>query len=151
MKAIYFDMDGTIYDLYGVDGWLEMLRTEDTRAYACGSALYDMDELNAVLAQFVALGITIGVITWTAMNGSTKYNKAVRAVKKAWIEENMPCVSEFHCVQYGTTKKSSAKIKDAVLVDDNAKVRAGWTGATIDANKDIIQELKALLEIVEKM
>ena len=22
-KAIYFDMDGTIADLYGVDGWLD--------------------------------------------------------------------------------------------------------------------------------
>ena len=24
-KAIYFDMDGTIADLYGVDGWLDSL------------------------------------------------------------------------------------------------------------------------------
>ena len=26
MKAIYFDMDGTIADLYGYEGWLEMLQ-----------------------------------------------------------------------------------------------------------------------------
>ena len=28
-KAIYFDMDGTIADLYAVDGWLDMLRAYD--------------------------------------------------------------------------------------------------------------------------
>ena len=29
MKKIYFDMDGTIYDLYGIDNWLEMLMNEE--------------------------------------------------------------------------------------------------------------------------
>ena len=28
-KTLVFDMDGTIADLYGVEGWLEMLRAED--------------------------------------------------------------------------------------------------------------------------
>ena len=29
MKTLVFDMDGTIADLYGVKGWLKMLRAED--------------------------------------------------------------------------------------------------------------------------
>ena len=29
MKKIYFDMDGTVYDLYGMKNWLEMLRNEE--------------------------------------------------------------------------------------------------------------------------
>ena len=29
-KAIYFDMDGTIADLYGVNGWLDYLVGEQT-------------------------------------------------------------------------------------------------------------------------
>ena len=33
MKAIYFDMDGTIADLYGRDGWLDDLMNEYTRPY----------------------------------------------------------------------------------------------------------------------
>lgn len=59
-KAIYFDMDGTIYDLYGVSGWLEMLQAENEMAYTCGKPLYDMQELNKLMMQFVALGFTIG-------------------------------------------------------------------------------------------
>lgn len=152
MKAIYFDMDGTIYDLYGVEGWEPMLRNEDVTAYACGEPLYNMVELETVLAEFVALGITIGVITWSAMDGSKEYNKATRRVKREWIKENMPCVSEFHCVKYGTPKHQVANIKDSVLVDDNANVRAAWkNGDTVDATKNIIQELKKLLAQFENM
>ena len=32
-RKIYFDMDGTIADLYGVDNWLEMLINEDATPY----------------------------------------------------------------------------------------------------------------------
>ena len=28
-KVIMFDMDGTVYDLYGVDNWLEKLENSD--------------------------------------------------------------------------------------------------------------------------
>lgn len=146
-KAIYFDMDGTIYDLYGVSGWLEMLQAEDEMAYACGKPLYDMQELNKLMMQFVALGFTIGVITWASMNGSKEFNKRTRAIKKAWIEKNLPCVTEFHCVKYGTPKHSVGKIKDAVLVDDNEAVRASWHGQTINACENIIEQLKLLLAI----
>ena len=32
-KVIVFDMDGTIADLYGVDGWLKDLRAENRRTW----------------------------------------------------------------------------------------------------------------------
>lgn len=146
-KAIYFDMDGTIYDLYGVNGWLEMLQAEDETVYNCGKALYNMNELNDLMMKFVALGFTIGVITWASMNGSKEFNKRTRAIKKAWIEENLPCVSEFHCVKYGTPKHTVGKIKNSILIDDNAEVRAAWNGETINACEDIMKELKSLLAI----
>jgi predicted phosphatase len=149
MNAIYFDMDGTIYDLYNVDNWEYRLNHEDVTAYAEGAALYDMEQLNALLEQFVALGFVIGVITWTAMNGSKEYNKATRKVKRGWIAENLPCVSEFHCVKYGTPKHYVCNIKDSILVDDNAEVRAKWKGETIDACEDIIEELKNILAILD--
>lgn len=33
MKKIYFDMDGTVYDLYGMNNWLEMLRNEEKKRF----------------------------------------------------------------------------------------------------------------------
>lgn len=147
-KAIYFDMDGTVYDLYGVDGWLDMLKAEDATAYACGRALYDMDALANVMRGFVARGFVVGVITWTAMNGSTEYNKQVRKVKREWIKQYMPYVTEFHCVKYGTPKHRVANVKGGILVDDNEKVRDTWDGTTIDACEDIVKALKVVLDRV---
>lgn len=147
-KAIYFDMDGTIADLYNVDGWLDMLHAEDATPYEVAAPMYDMAELNNLLCEFVSLGYIIGVVSWTAMNGSAEYNKAVRKVKKQWIEKHLPVVEEFHVVKYGTPKRKPAKVKNAILVDDNEQVRNDWHGMTVDANKNIIEELKFLLDLV---
>ena len=38
---IYFDMDGTIADLYGVENWLNDLRTERTTPYEIATPLCD--------------------------------------------------------------------------------------------------------------
>ena len=50
-KAIYFDMDGTIADLYGVDGWLDDLMNESTRPYAAAAPLLNMQQLARSLLQ----------------------------------------------------------------------------------------------------
>jgi hypothetical protein len=150
-KAIYFDMDGTIYDLYGVQNWLDKLQNEDVTAYNCGAPLYDMVKLNELLTNFIALGFTIGVITWTAKNGSKEYNKEVRKVKYAWIKENLPCVTEFHCVKYGTPKHTVCKIKNGILVDDNKEVREKWNGETVNAQKNILQGLEKILAKLENI
>lgn len=149
-NAIYFDMDGTIYDLYNVENWLDMLHAEDATAYTCGNAMYDMAELNELMEKFIALGFVIGVISWSAMGGSKEYNRATRAAKKMWIEQNLPCVSEFHVVKYGTPKHQVRNIKNSILVDDNAEVRAAWKGQTVDANKNILEELQNLLDKMGK-
>ena len=48
-KMIVFDMDGTIADLYNVNGWLEMLRAEDPTPYTIAEPMYEMDRLNEIL------------------------------------------------------------------------------------------------------
>lgn len=147
-KAIYFDMDGTIADLYSVDNWLEKLRSENVTPYVEAAPMYNMAQLDRLMREFMAIGFTIGVISWSAMNGSKEYNRATRAAKKAWIEQNLPCVSEFHVVKYGTPKHHVCKIKNSILVDDNAEVRAAWKGQTIDATQNILEQLENLLDSV---
>ena len=147
MKAIYFDMDGTIADLYGYDGWLDMLHNEDTTPYEKCGVLVDAEELREVLNQFMMLGVKIGVISWSAMNGSKDYNKRVRKAKKNWCDEFFADIfTEFHVVKYGTPKHKVAKEKDSILVDDNAEVRQAWKGETIDATENIIELLQNILE-----
>ena len=51
MQALYFDMDGTIANLYNVEGWESKLRAEDPSPYADASPLVDMVRLAAIIAK----------------------------------------------------------------------------------------------------
>ena len=150
-KTIIFDMDGTVYDLYGVDGWLEMLKNSDTRAYSIGKPKVNLRELEKVCQALISVGYTIGVITWLAKNGSEKFNRETEAVKRGWIKRNMPYVKEFTAQPYGTPKQKalSRRFTYAVLVDDNEEVRKMWETPkqrkTINANEDIIEKLWELV------
>lgn len=148
-KMIVFDMDGTIADLYNVENWLADLVAENTRPYEIAEPMYNMTELNNVLNMLKADGWTIAVTTWTAKDGTKEYNKAVGYAKIAWLEKyNFP-YDEIHIVKYGTTKANCTRAKAdyQILIDDNEKVRAGWTlGKTIDANNNIIAELEKLIK-----
>ena len=70
-KVIVFDMDGTIADLYSVNGWLEMLRAENPKPYEIAKPMYDMNELVEILNELKKIGYIIAITTWLAM-GSTK-------------------------------------------------------------------------------
>jgi hypothetical protein len=148
MRTLVFDMDGTIANFYGVDGWLEDLRNENTRPYEVASPLYDMDILNSVLNAFKNKGWNIVVTTWLAKDGSQEFNNRTRVAKKEWLDRyNFP-YDDVHMVKYGTTKANCTRKMGGfqILVDDNANVRKGWTlGATIDANENIIETLLKIL------
>ena len=63
-KTLVFDMDGTIADLYGVNGWLENLREENARPYIEAKPLYDMDVLASILGLLRLNGWTIAITSW---------------------------------------------------------------------------------------
>lgn len=129
-KTLVFDMDGTIANLYGVDGWLEMLRNEDTTPYAVCEPLVNMEELTSNLTKLQKKGYKVVVTTWTAKNGSKEYNKATAKVKKEWLNNyNFP-YNEFHAVKYGTTKLNATRKHGGfqILFDDCDNVRKGWNG-----------------------
>lgn len=149
-KMLVFDMDGTIANFYGVKGWLEDLKAENTRPYEIAKPLVDFEVLQTVLDMFRILGWRIAVTTWLAKGGSQDYNDRTRTAKIEWLEKMGFEYDEIHLVKYGTTKANCTRGKAdyQVLVDDNEKIRKGWTlGDTIDANGDIIEEL---LKIIEK-
>lgn len=146
-KAIVLDMDGTLANLYGVDGWLADLRNENTRPYDVAEPMYNMDELNEVIKKLQSNGWKIIITTWLAKGATKNYNNAVRQSKINWLKKYHFNYDEIHLVKYGTTKADcTRKIKGyQILVDDNEKIRKGWTlGATIDANKNILKELEKI-------
>lgn len=151
-KMICFDMDGTIADLYAVNGWNEMLRAYDPTPYAVADPMWDMEALRMVLDRLMANGIEIRIITWLSMDSTEEYKNAVRNAKREWLEDMGFPYDHFHGVAYGATKADSirkylAEGETAWLIDDNAKVRNGWhMGEAIDPTAcDIIALLAELM------
>lgn len=143
-RTLVFDMDGTIANLYGVEGWLEDLRSGNARPYAEAEPLVNMEILNALLLLFKACGWRVVVTSWLAMGSTKEYDALVREAKIAWLEKyNFP-FDEIHLVKYGTTKANCTRKRGGfqILIDDNEAIRNGWTlGDTIDANENIIEKL----------
>ena len=80
-KIINFDMDGTIADLYGVDGWLNDLINGDTRPYDIAKPLVNMSALARRLNTLQRKGYIINIISWTSKSGTAEYNERVKVAK----------------------------------------------------------------------
>ena len=146
-KTLVFDMDGTIANFYGVKGWLDYLKAEDTAPYEQALPLYDMAKLGRLLNTLKAQGWRIAVTTWLAKGGSKEFNNRTRTAKLEWLAKYEFPYDEIHLVQYGTTKANCTRHIGGyqVLVDDNDTIRKGWhLGATINANENIITEIEKL-------
>ena len=116
-RTIWFDMDGTIADLYSVDNWLPMLREENSYPYIHAKPMDNLSTLINVLQKLKKNGYNIGIISWTSKTGSANYNKRVRAAKVRWIKKYFDIVDTIHVIKYGTLKAKFAAQND-ILFDD---------------------------------
>lgn len=136
MTTIFFDMDGTIADLYGVENWLDCLNNEYTKPYRMAKALVSMRELGKELNRLQENGYAIGVISWLSKSGTESYNARVTETKLTWLRKHLGAVQfdEIHIVKYGTPKENYCKTENDVLFDDEKKNRENWTGKAYDVN-----------------
>lgn len=141
--TIWFDMDGTIADFYGVEGWLGMLEAGDPTPYMVAKPLLNMATLARILNRLQKWGYRIGIISWTSKSGTDAYNADVAEVKKVWLKKHLPSVKwdEIHIVNYGYGKYQFAKTKKDVLFDDEERNRNDWTGKAYNVN-DILGVLR---------
>ena len=144
-KAIYFDMDGTIANLYGVENWLEMLVNEDSTPYAIAKPLVRLCTLARLLNRLQREGWHIGVVSWLAKNGSDEYNEDVTNAKMEWLNKHMASVkwNEIKIVKYGTPKEKIVNKPMGILFDDEERNRKNWKGIAYDERK-ILEVLKAV-------
>ena len=143
--TIFFDMDGTIADLYGVENWLDYLIASDALPYEIAKPLIRLNALARVLNRLQKEGYKIGVISWLAKNSDTDYDGKVTKAKREWLKKHLASVNfdEIHIVKYGTPKQTFAKTENDILFDDEEKNRNDWTGKAFDVNK-IIEILKGM-------
>ena len=124
-KTICFDMDGTIANLYGVNGWLEDLLNENARPYAEAEPLVNMSWLARTIHELQTIGYEIGIISWLAKDATERYNRIVTEAKMEWLAKHLPSVSfDFiNIVEYGTPKSTCGC---GYLFDDEERNRIEW-------------------------
>jgi FMN phosphatase YigB (HAD superfamily) len=145
-KWIWFDMDGTIADLYGVNGWLEDLINFDVRPYALAKSIYNEVDILETLINLKEKGYNIGIISWGSKANNKAFDMAVAEVKKQWLREKCfdLILDKIIVTAYGVCKADTCRKYGAgILVDDEEQNRNAWDlGETIDATKNIIEELR---------
>jgi len=149
-RAIYFDMDGTIANLYGVEGWLDSLIKEHTKPYREAKSLIDMRKLSKELRRLQKEGYTIGIVSWLSKSGTDEYNRKVETAKLNWLARHLGSVEwdEIHIVKYGTPKSTVVNFPSGILFDDERPNRAEWNKAT---DLGCAFDVDNILTILEKM
>lgn len=143
--TIYLDMDGTIADLYGVEGWLDDLEAKRTRPYAEAKVMHNMSALAKALNKAQRNGVQIGIISWLSKSGTDDYNREVAKVKRKWLKKHLKSVNfdEVHIVAYGTPKSQVAQ-NMGILFDDELRNRAEWSKGEAYAPEKIFEILKEI-------
>lgn len=146
MRTIWWDMDGTIANLYAVENWLPMLRAEDTTPYEEAEVMWNMSQLARLMNRVQKLGYKLGIISWTSKGGSDRYNAEVANAKMAWLKVHLASVQfdEVCIVKYGTPKSLVMQTENDILFDDEERNRDNWLGEAYEPDM-MIKVLKALL------
>lgn len=140
---IWFDMDGTIADLYGVRDWLPAIIARETRPYEVARGIGNLALIARLLNKAQKNGHEIGIISWTAKGAPTEYNEAVAKAKRDWLHKHLPSVTwnEIKVVEYGTNKYMATG--GGILFDDEEPNRKIWGKGAYDPQY-IVEVLKSL-------
>ena len=125
---IWYDLDGTIADLYGVEGWLAALRANDPTPYAIARPLVNLSRLARYLNRLQKIGHEICIISWLSKESTPEYDALVTSAKMFWLSKHMPSVKwdNIHIVPYGRNKWEVCK--EGILFDDELRNRETWGG-----------------------
>ena len=141
---IWFDMDGTIADLYGVENWLEMLIAHDETPYAIAKPVVNLSVLARLMHKVQRKGFEICIVSALAKDSTAEYDERVRNAKIKWLANHLKSVhfDEIRFVPYWYTKNDVNTGTD-VLFDDEERHLEKWTGTAVHASK-MIETLKAI-------
>lgn len=144
-KTIFFDLDGTLADLYGVEGWLDMLIASDALPYEIAKPLIRLASLARILNRLKKNGYRIGIISWLAKNSTPEYDSTVTLTKMKWLKTHLPSIDfdEINILPYGTPKEIYCRTENDILFDDEERNRQNWTGKAFDVD-NILTILKGL-------
>lgn len=142
LNEINFDMDGTLANFYGVEGWLNDLINSNSRPYAIAKPLFNFSVLARQIHRLQNLGYKVNIISWLSKSGTEEFNAEVTAIKMAWLAKHLPSVQfdRITIVEYGTPKSTCG---NGILFDDEERNRTEWKGIAYDV-ENILEVLKGL-------
>lgn len=149
MKMIYFDMDGTLVDLYGVEDWLSKLRAFDSSPYADAIPLLRFCTLAYYIHKLQKAGYEVGIISWLSKDPKVtiEYDEEVTLTKIDYLRRRLPSVQwdAIHITKPNIPKSIFCK-PGAILFDDEAENREDWkahggTAYGVDNILEILREL----------
>lgn len=164
MASIWFDLDGTLYELYKIPNWLERLEAKDWSVFTDGKPRKHHERIREAIKALQAKGWTVGCITWGSRGiPKGKDLQEIAEKKKEFLAKYFPELLEnFCCLPYGDSKAipvinngyiSRTPKQSNYLVDDNKIVRKNWRTCgqkfgfrTINASRSFVRELEALAE-----
>ena len=143
--TIYFDMDGTIANLYGVENWLDYLIARDETPYRDAKPLVRMATLARLLNSMQRNGHKIGIVSWLAKNSTEEYDARVTNAKIEWLNTHLKSVhfDEIRIGKYGTPKSTMVDDINGILFDDEEPNRTEWKGVSYDVH-NILETLKGI-------
>lgn len=142
VKAINFDMDGTLVDFYGVENWLEYLINHDPFPYEVAKPLVNLSVLARRLNKLQANGYEINIISWLSKNSNDEFDEMVTLAKKKWLKKHLPSVNwnNITIVAYGVDKSI---LGNGILFDDEEPNRNMWGNGAYDVH-NILEVLKEI-------
>ena len=146
-KAIYFDMDGTLANLYAVENWLPMLRAYNPAPYEQAKVMLNMSTFARLLNKLQKQGYHIGIVSWRSKCSNPLYDMEVTYAKIQWLEKHLPsvCWNEISIVPYGKPKSTAVQYPQGILFDDEINNIIEWKGKAYDET-NILEILKNLVK-----
>ena len=150
---VYFDLDGTLFDLYGQYDWLYRIENEIEGVFSKGDFLPELDvkKFKEVTTKLLSYGVEFGVITWLPMQASPEYEEICTKEKTEWVKKNLPFVKTICCQSYGIPKQNAIKTRAKImyLIDDNKSVCETWETAKMRKAVNVSKIYTALDFLIE--
>lgn len=135
-KIVYFDMDGTLVDLYGVTNVFKRLDTLDASVYLEAKPI---DKYINMLKEFTTLGYKVVILSCLGMISEEQFDKDTIYNKDIWLNKYIGSEYIYDRIYIPNTKHKEEYISKygyGILVDDDIRVLNNWNYDRIHAIND---------------
>lgn len=130
-KIVYFDMDGTLADLYGVTNVFKRLDALDANVY---SEAKPIDTYINMLKEFKNMGYKVIILSCLGMISDKQFDKDTIHNKGLWLDKYVGKQYIDERIYIPNTKHKEQYINEyGILVDDDDKVLMNWNYDRIKA------------------